>query len=126
MIYTFRSTQLVPRKRGEEFGAAHADRIRMILCTYSEIYSELVGRKLDFARDLLDEGPVLLESALRCADQLYRARREVGRDRYRGNIKGGDCVLRYKSQGRVLAVASIYRDVESLKAELAMEQNAGR
>lgn len=39
-----------------------------------------------------------------------------------GDIKGRDCLLRYKSNGRVLAVASIYRDVESLKAELAMEK----
>jgi NADPH-dependent 2,4-dienoyl-CoA reductase/sulfur reductase-like enzyme/nitrite reductase/ring-hydroxylating ferredoxin subunit len=39
-----------------------------------------------------------------------------------GDIKGRDCVLRYKSGGRVLAVASIYRDVDSLKAELAMEK----
>jgi hypothetical protein len=39
-----------------------------------------------------------------------------------GDIKGRDCILRYKSKGRVLAVASIYRDVESLRAELAMEK----
>jgi NADPH-dependent 2,4-dienoyl-CoA reductase/sulfur reductase-like enzyme len=39
-----------------------------------------------------------------------------------GDIKGRDCILRYKQGGRVLAVASIYRDVESLKAELAMEK----
>jgi apoptosis-inducing factor 3 len=39
-----------------------------------------------------------------------------------GDIKGHDCVLRYKNKGRVLAVASIYRDVDSLKAELAMEK----
>ena len=39
-----------------------------------------------------------------------------------GDIKGRDCVLRYRSNGRVLAVASIYRDIDSLKAELAMEQ----
>ena len=39
-----------------------------------------------------------------------------------GDIKGRDCVLRYKSGGSVLAVASIYRDLDSLKAELAMEQ----
>jgi NADPH-dependent 2,4-dienoyl-CoA reductase/sulfur reductase-like enzyme/nitrite reductase/ring-hydroxylating ferredoxin subunit len=39
-----------------------------------------------------------------------------------GDIKGRDCVLRYKRGGRVLAVASIYRDVESLKEELAMEK----
>jgi hypothetical protein len=34
-----------------------------------------------------------------------------------------DCLLRYKRNGRVLAVASICRDVESLKAEVAMEQD---
>ncbi|MBR0753404.1 FAD-dependent oxidoreductase [Bradyrhizobium jicamae] len=39
-----------------------------------------------------------------------------------GDIKRRDCLLRYKQNGRVLAVASIYRDVDSLKAELAMEQ----
>jgi NADPH-dependent 2,4-dienoyl-CoA reductase/sulfur reductase-like enzyme/nitrite reductase/ring-hydroxylating ferredoxin subunit len=43
-----------------------------------------------------------------------------------GDIAGKDCLLRYKSGGRVLAVASIYRDLASLRAELAMEQQAGR
>ena len=38
-----------------------------------------------------------------------------------GDIAGKDCLLQYKSRGRVLAVASIYRDVASLEAELAME-----
>ena len=41
-----------------------------------------------------------------------------------GSVTAKDCVVRYKSQGRVLAVASIYRDLDSLKAELAMEQGA--
>ena len=41
-----------------------------------------------------------------------------------GDIAGRDCVVRYKAKGRVLAVASIYRDVDSLKAEVAMEQGA--
>jgi NADPH-dependent 2,4-dienoyl-CoA reductase/sulfur reductase-like enzyme/nitrite reductase/ring-hydroxylating ferredoxin subunit len=40
-----------------------------------------------------------------------------------GDIAARDCLLRYKHNGRVLAVASIYRDVESLRAELAMERN---
>ena len=39
-----------------------------------------------------------------------------------GDIMQRDCLLRYKRKGRVLAVASIYRDVASLQAELAMEQ----
>ena len=43
---------------------------------------------------------------------------ELGID---GDIAGKDCVVRYKRGGRTLAVASIYRDIESLKAELEME-----
>jgi NADPH-dependent 2,4-dienoyl-CoA reductase/sulfur reductase-like enzyme/nitrite reductase/ring-hydroxylating ferredoxin subunit len=39
-----------------------------------------------------------------------------------GEIAARDCVLRYKRKGRVLAVASIYRDAESLMAEAAMER----
>jgi NADPH-dependent 2,4-dienoyl-CoA reductase/sulfur reductase-like enzyme len=39
-----------------------------------------------------------------------------------GDIASRDCLLHYKLKGRALAVASIYRDVESLKAEVAMEQ----
>jgi NADPH-dependent 2,4-dienoyl-CoA reductase/sulfur reductase-like enzyme/nitrite reductase/ring-hydroxylating ferredoxin subunit len=39
-----------------------------------------------------------------------------------GDIAAKDCLLQYKRQGRVLAVASIYRDLASLKAELQMEQ----
>jgi NADPH-dependent 2,4-dienoyl-CoA reductase/sulfur reductase-like enzyme/nitrite reductase/ring-hydroxylating ferredoxin subunit len=39
-----------------------------------------------------------------------------------GDIAARDCLLRYKSKGRVLAVASIYRDLENLKCELAMER----
>ena len=39
-----------------------------------------------------------------------------------GDIASRDCLLRYKRNGRVLAVASIYRDVESLKAEVMMER----
>jgi NADPH-dependent 2,4-dienoyl-CoA reductase/sulfur reductase-like enzyme/nitrite reductase/ring-hydroxylating ferredoxin subunit len=39
-----------------------------------------------------------------------------------GDIAARDCVVRYKRGGRVLAVASIYRDLESLKAEVTMER----
>jgi NADPH-dependent 2,4-dienoyl-CoA reductase/sulfur reductase-like enzyme/nitrite reductase/ring-hydroxylating ferredoxin subunit len=41
-----------------------------------------------------------------------------------GDIAARDCVLRYRRGGRVLAVASIYRDVDSLEAEVAMERQA--
>jgi len=39
-----------------------------------------------------------------------------------GDIAAKDCLLRYKSSGRVLAVASIYRDVASLEAEIRIER----
>jgi apoptosis-inducing factor 3 len=39
-----------------------------------------------------------------------------------GDIAGKDCLLRFKTKGRTLAVASIFRDVASLQAELAMEK----
>ena len=38
-----------------------------------------------------------------------------------GDIGAKDCVVRYKQKGRTLAIASIYRDIDSLKAEVAME-----
>jgi NADPH-dependent 2,4-dienoyl-CoA reductase/sulfur reductase-like enzyme/nitrite reductase/ring-hydroxylating ferredoxin subunit len=43
-----------------------------------------------------------------------------------GDIGARDCVLRFKRAGRVLAVASIYRDVESLMAEAEMEREAAQ
>lgn len=41
-----------------------------------------------------------------------------------GDIAGRDCTLRYKRDGRVLALASIYRDAENLLAEAAMAREA--
>ena len=40
-----------------------------------------------------------------------------------GSIENHDCLLRYKQNGRVKAVASIFRDRESLLAEIAMEKD---
>ena len=42
--------------------------------------------------------------------------------RIEGSVADKDCLLQYRKGGRVLAVASIYRDLDNLKAELAMEQ----
>ncbi|MEP6828768.1 MAG: FAD-dependent oxidoreductase [Rhizomicrobium sp.] len=43
-----------------------------------------------------------------------------------GDIAAKDCVLRFRQGGRLLALASIFRDDENLKAELAMEREAAR
>jgi NADPH-dependent 2,4-dienoyl-CoA reductase/sulfur reductase-like enzyme/nitrite reductase/ring-hydroxylating ferredoxin subunit len=41
-----------------------------------------------------------------------------------GDVAARDCVVRYRRNGRVLAVASIYRDAESLAAEVMLERAA--
>lgn len=41
-----------------------------------------------------------------------------------GDIAAKDCLLRYKQKGRVLAVSSIFRDLDSLKAEAELERAA--
>jgi apoptosis-inducing factor 3 len=41
-----------------------------------------------------------------------------------GDIPGNDCLVRFRRNGRTLAVVTIFRDVESLEAELAMEREA--
>jgi apoptosis-inducing factor 3 len=38
-----------------------------------------------------------------------------------GNIESRDCLVRYRRNGKALAVASIFRDVDSLREEAAME-----
>jgi apoptosis-inducing factor 3 len=43
-----------------------------------------------------------------------------------GDIAARDCLLRFKRSGRVLAIASIFRDVESLQAEVTMERDAAQ
>ena len=40
-----------------------------------------------------------------------------------GDVAAKDCIIRFKRDGRVRAVASIFRDVESLQAEVTMEQD---
>jgi apoptosis-inducing factor 3 len=41
-----------------------------------------------------------------------------------GNIAAKDCLVRYKREGRTLAAASIFRDRQSLEAEVGFEMGA--
>ena len=43
-----------------------------------------------------------------------------------GDIAGKDCLLRFKRGGRTFAVASIFRDIQSLEAEVSLERDAAR
>ena len=42
-----------------------------------------------------------------------------------GSIPGRDCLVRYRKGGRTRAVASIFRDLQNLEAELELERGAG-
>lgn len=42
-----------------------------------------------------------------------------------GDVSAKDCVVRFRRAGRTQAIASIFRDRESLQAELSMERQAG-
>jgi NADPH-dependent 2,4-dienoyl-CoA reductase/sulfur reductase-like enzyme len=44
--------------------------------------------------------------------------------RIAGSIEGRDCLLEYRHNGRLLALASIYRDLANLQHELAMERGS--
>jgi NADPH-dependent 2,4-dienoyl-CoA reductase/sulfur reductase-like enzyme/nitrite reductase/ring-hydroxylating ferredoxin subunit len=39
-----------------------------------------------------------------------------------GDIKARDCLVRYRRNGKVMAVASLFRDLDNLRAEAAMER----
>jgi apoptosis-inducing factor 3 len=39
-----------------------------------------------------------------------------------GDVEKRDCAISYKRGGRTLAIATIFRDLESLEAELGMER----
>ena len=41
-----------------------------------------------------------------------------------GDITAKDCLPKYKRKGRLLAVASIFRDLASLQAEVKMERES--
>jgi hypothetical protein len=41
-----------------------------------------------------------------------------------GDVMSKDCLLRFKRAGRVAAAASIFRDLQSLQAEVMMEKEA--
>ena len=69
---------------------------------------------------------VLLEPALRRPDQLRRPRGDVGRACNRWRHRDARLCGAIQERGRVLAVASIYRDADSLMAEARMELETTR
>jgi len=42
--------------------------------------------------------------------------------RHKGSIEGKDCLVGFEKNGKIVAVASIFRDTESLRAEAAMKR----
>ena len=49
---------------------------------------------------------------------------KLGRTRHEGDIAGKDGLVRMRRAGRTLAVASVFRDLENLEAEVSLEREA--
>jgi len=43
-----------------------------------------------------------------------------------GDIAGKDCLVRFNRGGRTFAVASIFRDIQNLEAEVSLERETAR
>ena len=71
-------------------------------------------------------GAVLLEPALRYPINYVGHAEQWDELAVEGSIAGKDCLVRFKREGRTLAVASIFRDLESLEAEVSLEREQAR
>jgi hypothetical protein len=89
-------------------------------CTVREAVG--VFNRSEDLQDAIDE---LLSSGFDRAE-VSLSRREMGQDRNHGRHQARDCLVRYSRDGRVLAVASIFRDLENLREEVAMERRVAR
>ncbi len=58
---------------------------------------------------------------LRMPEQNLHSAQVKVEDAVDGDIDARDCLLRFRRKGRTLAVASIFRDIQSLEAEISME-----
>ena len=97
------------------------ERIRVEHWVVAQRQGQAAARNMLGDGERIRRGAVLLEPALRRADQLRRARGAWDRIEVEGNIAERDCAVRYVRGGRTLALATIYRDKESLEFEASLE-----
>lgn len=98
------------------------ENIRVEHWVVAERQGQAVARNMLGARDVFDAVPFFWSQHYDVPVNYVGHAERWDEIVVHGDIAAKDCLLEYKLKGRFLAVASIFRDVESLRAELALER----
>jgi NADPH-dependent 2,4-dienoyl-CoA reductase/sulfur reductase-like enzyme len=97
-------------------------RIRVEHWVVAEQQGQVAARNLLGAREPFRAAPFFWSAHYDVTIAYVGHATEWDRVDIQGNIEDRDCVLAYRSGGKTLAVASIFRDKDSLTAAIAMER----
>jgi NADPH-dependent 2,4-dienoyl-CoA reductase/sulfur reductase-like enzyme len=98
------------------------DRIRVEHWVVAQRQGQTAARNILGARERFDQVPFFWSAHYDVSINYVGHAEKWDEIVVDGDVTSKDCLLQYKRNGRVLAVASVYRDVASLEAELAMER----
>ena len=99
------------------------ERIRVEHFVVAERQGQTAARNILGRREIFRRRPVLLDRAVRPRHRLCRACRKMGwRSRSTDSSRSRNCSITYRRGGKKLAVATIHRDLEGLRAEVEFER----
>ena len=100
------------------------ERIRVEHWVVAERQGAVAGRNMLGARETFDAVPFFWSQHYDAPINYVGHAEGWDAIEVEGDIAARDCLLRYMRDGRALAVASIFRDIDSLRAEAKMERMA--
>jgi NADPH-dependent 2,4-dienoyl-CoA reductase/sulfur reductase-like enzyme/nitrite reductase/ring-hydroxylating ferredoxin subunit len=101
-------------------------RIRIEHWVVAERQGQVAARNILGKRDRFDQAPFFWSQHYDQSISYVGHAEKWDAVEIDGSVVDGDCVVRYLAGGKVLAVATVGRDRESLEAEVAMETGAVR
>jgi len=102
------------------------DRIRVEHWVVAERMGQTAARNMLGARERFDRVPFFWSAHYDVSINYVGHAERVSRTRMDGDAAARDVTVRYEEDGEVRAVATIFRDAESLAAEIAMERRPER